>query len=59
LHIANLDIVAVIDDYRADHKDHFFRYGGRNDVDLGDPGRAFRAISATVDKIGKVLKRWL
>ncbi len=59
LQLANSHIVAVIDDYRDDHKGHSFRYGGRNYVDLGDPDRAFRAISATVDEIGKVLNRRL
>jgi hypothetical protein len=53
------DVVAVIDDYRDHHKDHSFRYGARDYVDLGDPGRALRTISATVNEIGKVLKRKL
>jgi hypothetical protein len=44
-----------IDDYRDDHKDHSFRYGGRDYVDLQDPDRAFCTIQATVNEIGKVL----
>jgi hypothetical protein len=63
LHFGNTDVVAaiddVIDDYRDDHKDHSFRYGRRNYVNLRDPGRALRVISATVDEIGQVLKRKL
>ncbi|WP_316227136.1 MULTISPECIES: hypothetical protein [unclassified Bradyrhizobium] len=59
LHLANPDIIAVIDDYRDDHKDHSFRYGGREYVDLGDPNRALRTIAAVVEEIGKVLKRRL
>jgi hypothetical protein len=59
LHVATPDVAAVIDDYRDDHKDHSFRYGDRNYVDLGDPGRALRTVSATVEEIGKVLKRSL
>jgi hypothetical protein len=57
LHLANPDIIAVIAYYRDDHKNHSFRYGGRNYVDLGDPHRALRTISATVDEIGKTLRR--
>jgi hypothetical protein len=56
LHLANPDIIAVIADYRDDHKDRSFRYGGRNYVDLWDPDRALRTISTTVDEIGKLLK---
>jgi len=59
LHLTNPEVVAVIDDYRDDHKDHSFRYGGRGHVDLGDPDRALRTISATVSEIGEVLKRKL
>lgn len=53
------DVVAVIRGYRDDHKDHSFRYGDRNYVDLGDPDRALRTITATVGKIGTILKRKL
>jgi hypothetical protein len=59
LHFGNPDVVAVIDDYRDDHKDHSFRYGGRDYVDLGGPDQAFRTLSATVNEIGKVLKQRL
>jgi hypothetical protein len=59
LHFGSPDLIAVIDDYQDDHKDHSFRYGSRDYVDLGDPGRALRIISETVDAIGKVLKRKL
>ncbi len=59
LQLTNPDIVTVIDDYRDDHKSHSFRYGARNYVDLGDPDRAFRAISATLEEIGKILRRRL
>jgi hypothetical protein len=55
----NSDVVSVIDEYRDDHKDHSFRYGDRNYVDLGDPGRALRVISAAIDEIGKGLNRKL
>jgi hypothetical protein len=59
LALANLDVVAVIDDYRENHEDHSFRYGGRSNVDLGDPDRAHRIVSATVEEIGRALKRRL
>jgi hypothetical protein len=53
------DVVAVIRGYRDDHKNHSFRYGDRNYMDLGDPDRAFRTISTTVGKMGRILKRKL
>jgi hypothetical protein len=57
--VGNPEVVAVIDEYRDNHKDHSFRYGSRSDVNLGNPDRALRSISATIDEIGKVLKRRL
>jgi hypothetical protein len=59
LNLGNPELVTVIADYRDDHKDHSFRYGARDYVDLKDPDRAFRIISATVNEIGKALKRKL
>jgi len=59
LNLGNPEVIAVIDDYRDDHKDHSFRYGARDYVDLKDPDWALRIISATVTEIGKALKRRL
>jgi hypothetical protein len=50
-------IEPVIDDYADDHKDHSFRYGKRDYVDLKDPARAWLMIKAGVDLVGRALRR--
>jgi hypothetical protein len=59
LNLANAELAAVINDYRQEHKDHFFRYGARGHADLKDFDRAVCAVPDAVEKIGKLLKRRL
>src|SRR5215208_1136352 len=33
----NADVVTIVDQYREDHRNHFFRYGLRDYADLKDP----------------------